>query len=113
MVVVASRDPLRLNSDATSKWERDTHFLERELGDQKEKQALIKSWLGLCVKEHSDACRDTHDTEEEFKKLIKENVLWGHRRGGHAAKVVAHQKGETGAVRCADRNATKQFHFRG
>jgi Heterokaryon incompatibility protein (HET) len=75
MVFVAPRDPLRPNSDATSKWERDTHFLGREFGDQKENQALIKSWLDLCVKEHSDACRDTHGTEEEFKKLIKETYF--------------------------------------
>ena len=75
LVFVAPRDPLRPNSDATSRWERETHFLGREFGDQKEKQALIKSWLDLCVQEHSEECRDRHGTEMEFKELIKETYF--------------------------------------
>lgn len=51
------------------------HFLGREFSDQKEKQALIKSWLDLCLKEHGLPCLDTHDTEGEFMELVKETYF--------------------------------------
>ncbi|KAM5341374.1 hypothetical protein ACJ41O_014405 [Fusarium nematophilum] len=75
VIYVAPRDILRPNSDATSRWERETRFLGRDFGDQKEKQALIKSWLDLCIHEHSDECRDTHGTRVEFRKLIEETYF--------------------------------------
>ncbi|OCL09073.1 HET-domain-containing protein [Glonium stellatum] len=72
MVFVAPKDPTRPNSDARSKLEREIHFLGREFGAQKEKQALIKSWLDLCVKDHGEACHGTHGTTRKFKELTKE-----------------------------------------
>ncbi|XHF98560.1 hypothetical protein AWENTII_002109 [Aspergillus wentii] len=75
MVLVAPRDPLRPNSDASARWERETHFLGRGFGDRKEKQALIKSWIDLCLKDHGEVCCDNHGTHREFKKLIGETYF--------------------------------------
>jgi hypothetical protein len=75
LIFVAPTDALRPNSDANSKWNRETHFLGPERGDQKENQALIKSWLDLCVSHHDDECRDTHGTGREFKALIDETYF--------------------------------------
>jgi len=75
LVFVAPKDPLRPNSDTTSRWDKQTQFLGREFGDQKEKQALIKSWLDICINEHNEACLDTHGTEKEFKMLLKETYF--------------------------------------
>jgi hypothetical protein len=75
LVFVAPKDPLRPNSDARSRWEQETHFLGREFGDQKEKQALIKSWLDMCTKDHGEVCIDRHGTEREFMELIKETYF--------------------------------------
>lgn len=75
VIYVAPRDALRPNSDATSRWERETRFLGRDFGDQKEKQALIKSWLDLCIHDHSDECRDTNDHRNEFRNLIEETYF--------------------------------------
>ncbi|KAK3940471.1 hypothetical protein QBC46DRAFT_459005 [Diplogelasinospora grovesii] len=75
LVFMAPLDPLRPHSDATSRWERETSFLGRELGDQTQKHALVKSWLDVCLKEHTDACLDTHNTEEDFRTLVKETYF--------------------------------------
>ncbi|KEZ40215.1 hypothetical protein SAPIO_CDS9273 [Scedosporium apiospermum] len=75
VIYVAPRDALRPNSDAISRWERETLFLGRDFGDQKEKQALIKSWLDLCIHDHRDECRHTHDSQDEFRKLIEETYF--------------------------------------
>jgi hypothetical protein len=75
LVFVAPRDPLRPNSDAMTKSMHESHFLGRELGDQKENQALLRSWLDMCVKEHTEACVDTHTGEEKFMELISETFF--------------------------------------
>ena len=75
LVFVAPRDPQRPNSDARATWKQEMYFLGREFGDQREKQALIKSWLDLCVNNHNEACLDTHGTGTEFIELIKETYF--------------------------------------
>ncbi|GAP90139.1 putative heterokaryon incompatibility protein [Rosellinia necatrix] len=74
LVFVAPPDSRRLNSDAMSKWERGTHFLDREITDR-ENQALITSWLNLCLTEHRDACWECHGTEADFKALVEETYF--------------------------------------
>lgn len=75
VVFVAARDPARPNSDAMSFWTATTHHLGREFGDQKEKQALIKSWLDICEHSHSEACHNTHSTQDVFMALIRETYF--------------------------------------
>ncbi|KAF9884823.1 hypothetical protein FE257_001239 [Aspergillus nanangensis] len=74
LMLVAPQDPLRPNSDASAKYQKNNHFLGRGFGDQKEKQALIKSWIDLCVEGH-ELCRDNHGTKEAFMDLIKETYF--------------------------------------
>ncbi|KAJ6103375.1 hypothetical protein N7486_005802 [Penicillium sp. IBT 16267x] len=73
-MLVAPHDPLRPNSDASAKYQIANHFLGRGFGDQKEKQALIKSWIDLCVKDH-ELCRDNHDTDTAFEDLVKQSYF--------------------------------------
>lgn len=75
LVFVAPRDPSRPNSDAMIKSSHESHFLGRELGDQKENQALLRSWLDLCVEEHTESCVDTHTGEAKFIELISETYF--------------------------------------
>jgi heterokaryon incompatibility protein (HET) len=75
LVCVAAKDAQRPKSEAMSRSEQKSHFLGREFGDQKEKQALIKSWLDLCSKEHDDTCRHKHGTEQAFRRLIRETYF--------------------------------------
>ncbi|GAA91388.1 heterokaryon incompatibility protein [Aspergillus luchuensis IFO 4308] len=74
LMLVAPHDPLQPNSDASAKYRKGNHFLGRSLGDRKEKQALIKSWIDLCVKDH-ELCRDNHGSDGEFRNLIKQSYF--------------------------------------
>ncbi|KAJ5707092.1 hypothetical protein N7488_006893 [Penicillium malachiteum] len=71
LILVAPHDPLQLNSDVTARHYKNNHFLGRASGDQKEKQALIKSWINLCT-QGQKLCRDNHDTDEAFRDLMEE-----------------------------------------
>ncbi|GKZ26586.1 hypothetical protein AbraIFM66951_002815 [Aspergillus brasiliensis] len=74
LMLVAPHDPLQPISDASAKYRKGNHFLGRGFEDRKEKQALMKSWIDLCVKDH-ELCRDNHGTDEEFKDLIKQSYF--------------------------------------
>ncbi|KUI56382.1 6-hydroxytryprostatin B O-methyltransferase [Cytospora mali] len=54
---------------------QETHSLGREFSDQTEKQALIRGWLDSCVNEHQKSCFNTHETDQEFLKLIDETYF--------------------------------------
>ncbi len=75
LILVAPRDPLRPNSDAMIRSSHETHFLGRDPGDLKENQALLKSWLDMCVKEHTEACVETHSGDAKFMELISETFF--------------------------------------
>ena len=71
LVLVAPTSARRPNSDAYAAQATQTHFLGRGRVDSTEKQALIKSWIDLCVKKHDSNCQKKHGTRAEFKKLIE------------------------------------------
>jgi hypothetical protein len=75
LLFVAPRNPSHPNSDVTSRYQRKIQFLGREFADQKKKQALIKSWIDLCLEQHTEDCRVTHGTADVFKALIKETYF--------------------------------------
>ncbi|KAK3689421.1 heterokaryon incompatibility protein-domain-containing protein [Podospora appendiculata] len=70
LVFVARTAAGRSSSDAYAGQAKDTHFLGRGLGNSKERQALMKSWIDLCVEKHGPNCQNKHGTRSEFKKLI-------------------------------------------
>ncbi|KAK8118424.1 Heterokaryon incompatibility protein [Apiospora kogelbergensis] len=71
LVLVAPKSSRRINSDAYTANAIDSHFLGRGLLENKEKQALMKSWIDLCVDQHGSKCTETHATSHDFKKLIR------------------------------------------
>lgn len=71
LVLVAPKGSRRINSDAHAASAKDSHFLGRGLVDKKEKQALMKSWIDLCVEKHGPKCKNTHAMKPDFKRLIK------------------------------------------
>ncbi|KAM5356859.1 hypothetical protein ACJ41O_003505 [Fusarium nematophilum] len=72
LVLTAPNSNPGSSSDIPSPW---AHFLGRELHDQTEKQALIKSWLDLCLKKHKKTCSGTHGTDEDHLKLVRETYF--------------------------------------
>ncbi|OQE21240.1 hypothetical protein PENSTE_c012G03347 [Penicillium steckii] len=74
LVLVAPHDPQRPNSDASARYQKEKHFLGRGFGDRKEKQALMKSWIDLCVEDH-EKCKDNYGTTDAFKNLIRESYF--------------------------------------
>ncbi|KAJ5093303.1 hypothetical protein N7456_009164 [Penicillium angulare] len=74
LMLVAPHDPRRPNSDAAAKYYKGNHFLGRGFKDDKEKQALIKSWIDLCVHGH-ERCRDNHDTDKAFRNLMEQSYF--------------------------------------
>jgi hypothetical protein len=70
LVFVAPTGARRLNSDAYATKATDTHFLGRGLFDTREKQALMKSWIDLCVEKHGPDCQNKHGRSSEFRKLV-------------------------------------------
>ncbi|KAI2462737.1 heterokaryon incompatibility protein-domain-containing protein [Annulohypoxylon bovei var. microspora] len=75
LVLAASNDALRTGLYPSSPMAKGTYSLGREFHDQTEKQALIKSWLDHCHKEHDATCSETHGTVEEHLKLVKETYF--------------------------------------
>ncbi|KAK3317640.1 heterokaryon incompatibility protein-domain-containing protein [Cercophora scortea] len=71
LVFVARTAAGRSSSDAYAGQAKDTHFLGRGLGNSKERQALMKSWIDLCVENHGPNCQNKHGSRSEFKKLIE------------------------------------------
>ncbi|KAK7934701.1 hypothetical protein PG985_000196 [Apiospora marii] len=71
LVLVAPKGSRRINSDAYASNAKESHFLARGLVDNKEKQALMKSWIDLCVNNHGSKCKNTHGTNRDFRRLIK------------------------------------------
>jgi hypothetical protein len=78
LMLVAPQDPLRPVSDASAEYQKDYHFLGRGVGDQQEKQALMKSWIDICVNnrnEDHELCRNNHGTDDAFKSLTKQTYF--------------------------------------
>ncbi|KAI0882012.1 heterokaryon incompatibility protein-domain-containing protein [Annulohypoxylon maeteangense] len=75
LVLAASNHTSGTDSDPLFPLAKNTHSLGREFHDKTEKQALIKSWLDLCHKEHESTCTETHGTTEEHLKLVKETYF--------------------------------------
>jgi len=71
LVFVAPTGARRLNSDAYASKATETHFLGRGLFDTREKQALMKSWIDLCVGKHGLGCQNKHGKSSEFRQLVK------------------------------------------
>ncbi|KAI0168751.1 heterokaryon incompatibility protein-domain-containing protein, partial [Pestalotiopsis sp. NC0098] len=71
MVLVTPKGSRRINSDAYAASAKESHFLGRGLVDNKEKQALMKSWIDICVEKHGANCRNTDAMKPDFKKLIR------------------------------------------
>ena len=46
------------------------HFLARAPIKVPEKQALMKSWVDLCVNHHGAICKETHSAKADYKKLV-------------------------------------------
>ena len=76
LVFVAPTGARRLNSDAYASKATKTHFLGRGLFDTREKQALMKSWIDLCVEKHGSACQNKHGKSSEFRQLV-ESTFFG------------------------------------
>lgn len=77
-MLVAPQDPLRPISDASAEYQKEYHFLGRGFGDQQEKQALMKSWIDICVNNRNgdhELCRNNHGTDEAFKSLTKQTYF--------------------------------------
>ncbi|KAH7029839.1 heterokaryon incompatibility protein-domain-containing protein [Microdochium trichocladiopsis] len=70
LVLVAPKGARGINSDAYAASAKESHFLGRGMVDNREKQALMKSWIDLCVEKHGPKCEDTHSTRRDFKRLI-------------------------------------------
>ncbi|KAK1830052.1 heterokaryon incompatibility protein-domain-containing protein [Podospora conica] len=64
LVFVARASAHMLNSDAHA------HFLGRGASETKERQALMKSWVDLCVDKHGPDCQNKHGDSSEFNKLL-------------------------------------------
>ncbi|RYP66470.1 hypothetical protein DL770_008792 [Monosporascus sp. CRB-9-2] len=75
LVLAAPTNTPSTGLDSPAPWVKGAHSLGREFHDQAEKQALIKSWLDLCHKEHGDTCRETHGTTEDHLKLVGETYF--------------------------------------
>ncbi|GES66267.1 HET-domain-containing protein [Aspergillus terreus] len=78
LMLVAPQDPLRPISDASAEYQKEYHFLGRGFGDQQEKQALMKSWIDICVNNRNgdhELCRNNHGTDEAFKTLTKQTYF--------------------------------------
>ncbi|KAM7209907.1 hypothetical protein V8F06_014710 [Rhypophila decipiens] len=71
LVFVAPSRARRLNSDAYASKATDTHFLGRGLFDTREKQALMKRWIDLCVENHGSGCQNKHGKSSEFRQLVE------------------------------------------
>lgn len=71
MVLVTPKGSRRIKSDAYAASAKESHFLGRGLVDNKEKQALMKSWIDICVEKHGAKCRNTDAMKPDFKKLIR------------------------------------------
>ncbi|GAB1316997.1 hypothetical protein MFIFM68171_07207 [Madurella fahalii] len=70
LVFVARASAHMLNSDAYATKATHTHFLGRGSSETKERQALMKSWVDLCVDKHGPDCQNKHGGSSEFKKLL-------------------------------------------
>lgn len=70
LVFVARAGPHMLNSDAYATKATHTHFLGRGPSENKERQALMKSWVDLCVDKHGPDCQNKHGGSSEFTKLL-------------------------------------------
>lgn len=60
-----------LGSDADAGAARATQFLGRGFAGTREKQALMKSWVDLCVNKHDQNCQDKPGGRAEFTELVK------------------------------------------
>jgi hypothetical protein len=75
LVFFPRSNPLAPNSDAFSQWDKQKHHLGREIEQGKGKQALIKSWLDLCRKNHGSDCKVKVTHSREFAKLLDETYF--------------------------------------
>lgn len=75
LVFVAPENHNRPNSDAQTVWRKDTHFLGRTIDPMKSKQALIVSWLGLCLGHHGRRCVDRSSTVSRFREMLGESYF--------------------------------------
>lgn len=71
LVLIAPKGARKINSDAHAMLATDTHFLGRGLRERPETQALMKSWVDLCVDKHGPKCQNKHGSRRAFRNLIK------------------------------------------
>ena len=65
LAFLAPEDPLSPNSDASSRWKMETHFLARSIENTKVKKSLIHSWIRLCSL-HESYCKGSAGDKRDF-----------------------------------------------
>ena len=73
LVFVVPGNPMRPNSDANAIWKKETSFLGRDI--RKGKQALIKSWVDLCKKQHGERCKDKIGSAGQFAHMLNQTFF--------------------------------------
>jgi Heterokaryon incompatibility protein (HET) len=74
-VYVPPQDPNLPNSDALAAIHTQDGFFARKNQPHKGKQALIRSWIDICDKEHRDKCQRDETYLEAFKDLVDQTYF--------------------------------------
>ncbi|KAL0938107.1 uncharacterized protein CTRU02_207838 [Colletotrichum truncatum] len=76
LVYVAPDKSARTASDADRVWAKDSMFLGRNITQDIENQALIRSWLDLCQKSHRGPCRQKNEQQvDRFVEMVSHSYF--------------------------------------
>ncbi|KAF6834525.1 hypothetical protein CMUS01_06111 [Colletotrichum musicola] len=76
LVYVAPDKFARTASDADRVWAKDSMFLGRNITQDVENQALIRSWLDLCEKSHKGPCRQRNEEHvDRFVEMVSHSYF--------------------------------------
>jgi hypothetical protein len=71
LVFVAPTSQRQPNSDVVVAKANVIDFLDRELDQPEEKQALMMRWIDLCVERHGEDCQAKQEPDLDFKNLMQ------------------------------------------
>jgi len=75
LVFVAPDNQVRANSDAKAVRQHEASFLGRNIEASQRRQALIKSWIDICDRQHGGPCKKEFYTPEDFNNMASQTYF--------------------------------------